>query len=776
MASSEKGHHPFERQLVQVALPLPVDQTFTYIWPSSLQRAPVPGLRVLLPFGRRRLAGFVLNGTPAQAVSGLPGKHPEFDCKEVLALLDDEPLFGKRELRFYEWISRYYLAPLGEVLKTALPVSVQQGSYQAVRILDAGLASLKSGVFLTAEEMEILRFLGKKGKCTRKELNTRTSSSGTRLLQSLIAKGFVETCQVLKGKKSGFSRQETVPATAAADRPALTPSPAGTPPDLTAPQAQALERILPPLRDARFHAFLLHGVTGSGKTEVYLRAIDHTLRTGRQAIFLIPEIGLTPQAVRRVAERFGDTIAVLHSRLTDRERLDYWWRIRLGQVKIAIGARSAVFAPFQNLGLIVVDEEHDSSYKQQDRVRYHARDLALVRGKMENAVVILGSATPALESYFNARQKKYTLLDLPERVQGRPMPEVETIDMRFRSTPRDPAASLSPALETAIRDNLAAGRKTLLFLNRRGYAHTLACKGCGHLFRCPRCSVSLTYHRLIKRLCCHYCEYQRPTPLDCPACQGTDLQPVGRGTERIEEEIRSLAPQARASRMDRDTTRRKGAHERILRQFEGEELDLLIGTQMIAKGHDIPEVTLVGVILADVSLDLPDFRAAERTFQLLLQVSGRAGRGDWPGRVLIQTFHPEHYCVRAACRQDYRDFYDQEILFREELGYPPFSRMVNLRLTGPVEEQVRAEAERLGETARSILAGDRTAFRDMEVLGPSLAPLARIRGRYRYHCFLKGSPPHRLLAFTRQVLADCNLRLTRSRMQLEVDVDPIQVL
>jgi len=761
-------------QRVQVAIPLPLDQTFTYLWPPSLPRDPVPGLRVLLPFGKRRVAGYVLDEPPPQ---GQGATTKEFTCREVLALLDEEPLFGEKELRFYRWIAGYYLVSLGEVLKTALPVSMHQRSYQGVRILEDGTVALRKGVFLTPEELETLGFLADKGKCTRSELQTRIPRAIPRLLQNLEDRGLVETCQILKGRQGRVPApdKESGDPPCEATRPVIAP-PAESPPELTADQARVLEGILPHLREKRFHAFLLHGVTGSGKTEVYLRTIDCALRSGREALFLIPEIALTPQAVRRFAARFGAGVAVLHSRLTDRERLDYWWKIRRGQLRIAIGARSAVFAPFPHLGVIVVDEEHDASYKQQDRVRYHARDLALVRGKFENAVVILGSATPSLESYFNAGQGKSTLLEMPERVHGRPLPRIEPVDMRFRSTPRKPGSSLSPLLESAIRENLGQGRKSLLFLNRRGYSHTLVCKACGHLWRCPHCSVSLTYHRQKKRLCCHYCEHQAPVPVQCPACQATDLQPVGRGTERIEEEIKALAPQARVSRMDRDTTRRKGSHERILRQFEGEELDLLIGTQMIAKGHDIPEVTLVGVILADVALDLPDFRAAERTFQLLLQVAGRAGRGDWPGRVLIQTFHPDHYCIQAACRQGYREFYDQELRFREELRYPPFSRIVNLRLTGTREEEVRAAADLLGESARSIQAGSASTYRDMEVLGPSQAPLARIRGRYRYQCFLKGSPPQRLLAFTREVLADCRHSLARGNVHLEIDVDPIQLL
>jgi len=530
------------------------------------------------------------------------------------------------------------------------------------------------------------------------------------------------------------------------------------------------------MEEAAYHPFLLHGVTGSGKTEVYMTLIEESLRKGRDALVLVPEIGLTPQTVHRFRSRFGSHIAVLHSGVLESERMEWWWKIRKGLVKIAIGTRSAIFAPFRNLGVIVVDEEHDPSYKQQDRLRYHARDLALVRGQQGRFLVLLGSATPSLESYYNARTGKSTLLELTERIEAQPLPPITCVDIRDRTTRNDFRDAISIPLAESLRDNLERGKKSLLFLNRRGYAPTVICNGCGHLFRCPRCSVTLTFHRSRKRICCHYCEHHDSPPNRCPACGGMNIQAVGKGTERIEEEIQALLPHARVGRMDRDTTRKRGAHARLLERFRGDDLDILIGTQMIAKGHDIPDITLVGVVLADVSLDLPDFRATERSFQLLLQVAGRAGRGPWPGQVLVQTRHPDHYCLSTLVCHDYGKFYEQEIEVRRELNYPPFSRMVNLRVSGLDDQKTSRAASRIGDLARSALQDAPFRGAALEILGPSQAPLGRLRGRFRYHCFLKGTPPRLLLSLAREVTGRAKPFLERNKIQLEVDVDPIQVL
>jgi len=824
---------------VRVAVPLPIEEPLTYLWPESTPSSPAIGWRVLVPLGNRRVTGYVVQGNPTPSRS-VAGKQESYAFKSILSVLDDEPLFGSKELQFYEWMARYYLASLGEVLRTALPGSMNVRSYKAVRILPEGMLALQRGLFLTRQEAEILSCLERSGQMALQSLRQKVGRSVARGVESLEEKGFVEGCQLLKGRKEAkaleqalvslsfppssrpseewisllpedearvvkyldrngpcsakdlkkalprlekvldnltkkgfveYRKQESLP-----EATSSTPVPPILPPSLTPEQRRAANEIRSFLDQDAFHSFLLHGVTSSGKTEVYLQVIEQALKTGKDALILVPEIGLTPQTLHRFSSRFGARVAVLHSRLTERERLDFWWKIRRGHAKIAIGARSAVFAPFRNLGVIVVDEEHDPSYKQQDRVRYNARDLALVRGQRERAVVILGSATPSLESYYNVQSDKSTLLELTERIQARPLPEIHPIDMRHPAPYRAERSSLSLPLQQALVENWEQGKKSLIFLNRRGYAHTLACRDCGHLVRCPHCSVSLTLHRARKRLCCHYCEYQALVPSECPSCGGLDVQPVGKGTERIEEEMRALLPESRIGRMDRDTTRKRGAHEKILSQFRGEDLDILIGTQMIAKGHDIPEITLVGVILADVSLDLPDFRAPERTLQLLMQVAGRAGRGEWPGRVLIQSYHPDHYCIESVCRHDYKKFYEQEIAYREELGYPPFCRMVNLRLTGKSEEATQKAARRMGEVARLIQDEQASQYKGIEILGPSLAPLARLRDRFRYHCFLKGKTPKTVLSFTRDILARRKEFLPSTRVQLEVDVDPVQVL
>ncbi len=824
---------------VEVALPLPIEEPLTYLWPTSAPMPPAVGWRVLVPLGNRKVTGYVIRVKPAPSIRSSPSRESR-TFKPISAVLDDEPLFGARELHFYQWIAEYYLSSIGEVLRTALPGSMNVKSYRAVRILPQGLLALKHGVFLTGQEADLLSHLERGGKMTLQSLRNKVGRHLQKGLTGLEQKGFVEACQLLKGSKTKHTTEQDLvhlslpdssppleewisllpkaearivthldregPCAAQALRKAVPRSskalqdliekgfvelrkqdslpdatlPASPTPEalprLTSEQETAVNTIRPLLEERAFHPFLLHGVTSSGKTEVYLRVIERALDTDRDALVLVPEIALTPQTLQRFSSRFGTHVAVLHSGLTDRERLDFWWKIRRGQARIAIGARSAVFAPFRNLGVIVVDEEHDPSYKQQDRVRYNARDLALLRGQREKAVVILGSATPSLESYYNVQIGKSTLLELTRRIRERPQPEVLPIDMRQPSSHGPTRSSLSQPLQQALKRNWGEGRKSLVFLNRRGYAQTLMCKDCGHLVRCPHCSVSLTLHRARKRLCCHYCEYQAIPSSECPACQGQQLQPVGKGTERVEEEIETLLPQARVGRMDRDTTRSRGAHEKILSRFRGEELDILIGTQMIAKGHDIPEITLVGVVLADASLNLPDFRASERTLQLLMQVSGRAGRGEWPGQVLIQSYHPDHACIEAVCVHDFRRFYEQEIAARKELDYPPFSRMINLRITGKSEETTQEAARRMGEFARRVQEENRSRYRGIEILGPSLAPLARLRDRFRYHCFFKGKAPRTLLAFTREVLAGRTRFLPSSRVQLEIDVDPVQVL
>ncbi|HEY3357042.1 MAG TPA: primosomal protein N', partial [Polyangia bacterium] len=536
-----------------------------------------------------------------------------------------------------------------------------------------------------------------------------------------------------------------------------------TPPPLTARQVEVLQTLEPALGGG-YAGFLLHGVTSSGKTEVYLRLVAAARARGMSAVVLVPEIALTPQLCARFRARFGDDVAVLHSGLRDAERLAEWRRLRDGRVGIALGARSAVFAPAANLGVVVVDEEHDPSFKQEEGVRYHARDVALVRAQHAGAVAVLGSATPSLESFANAQAGRLRLLSLPERATPRPLPGVEVVDLRKYRPERE--GLFSAPLVAAVRQTLAAGEQTILFLNRRGFATTVLCTSCGEPLKCMHCSVTLTAHREGRRVTCHYCGFTRPAPSLCPRCGG-GLRELGSGTERVEEALKVHFPTARVARLDRDSARGAGLG-RVLDSVRGRAVDIVIGTQMITKGHDFPGVTLVGVLLADTGLALPDFRAGERTFQLLTQVAGRAGRGDSPGRVLIQTYSPDHPSVRFATAHDYAGFYAAETAVRQELGYPPFGRLVMVRIDATEEARAREAATLLGERGRT-LAG---RYPGVTLLGPVEAPLLRLKGRYRWQLMLRG-PERRAVHGLGRALAAAELPAGVRRI---VDVDPVSTL
>ena len=537
---------------------------------------------------------------------------------------------------------------------------------------------------------------------------------------------------------------------------------------LTPQQQDALDHIKAAIDGENFAPILLHGVTGSGKTEVYMQAIAYLLSKGRRAIVLVPEISLTPLLVSRFLSRFEENIAVLHSGLSSGERYDEWQHIRRGAADVVIGARSAIFAPMERLGLIVVDEEHEASYKQDTDPRYHGRDTAIMRARFENIPVILGSATPSLESYYNAQQHKYHLLAMTQRVDNRPLPAVEIIDRR-----RGPRAQLfANPLEEALRDTLAKGEQALIFLNLRGYANFYLCRECGFVYECPRCNVTLTYHAALRRLVCHYCDFSRIPPTSCEQCGSMDVQYRGLGTERVEEELRLLFPDAAIARMDRDAVSGKNAHFTILQRFENGEIDILIGTQMIAKGHDFHNVTLVGVIAAETGLHLPDFRAGERTFQLLTQVAGRTGRGDLGGEVIIQTFTPTHYAILAAQHHDYLAFYDREIAFRQQLRYPPFSRMVNIVLQGADEDFTRELAAQMAAMLNAAPQGPQR----VTVLGPSPAPLTKIRSKYRFQLLLKCDHSAYMRNFVKAQLERFRDMVAVKDAQIIVDVDPVHLL
>jgi primosomal protein N' (replication factor Y) len=550
------------------------------------------------------------------------------------------------------------------------------------------------------------------------------------------------------------------------------------PPTLTPAQERVLAPITAAVARGAYAPFLLHGVTGSGKTEVYLRAIEDALRRGRQALVLVPEISLTPQLTQRFRGRFGDEVAVLHSGLSDAERYDQWRRLR-GEAgrpaRIAIGARSALFAPLERLGVLVVDEEHDASFKQDESPRYHARDLALVRAQRAGAVVILGSATPSLESLYNARRGKVTLLRLVGRVHERPMPRMEVIDLTRADLVGHRTALLSRELAEAVAETVAAGEQAILFLNRRGYSSFVLCRDCGQVFECRHCSVSLTHHQRVSRLLCHYCGYSEPVPKACPVCRGDRVGMMGVGTERIEDALRGLLPGAKVARLDRDTATTRARLEGILAAFARREVDVLIGTQMVTKGHDFPGVTLVGAIFADQGLHFPDFRAAERTYQLLCQVAGRAGRGHREGRVLVQTFSPGHPAIQAAVRGDEEAFYEHEVAMREQLGYPPAGRLVAFRMEGASEQATRTAAQVLGRRARERIDSAPWAGQ-VTVLGPAEAPLARLHGKVRYQMLLRGRRGDLVRRFARELLPGAARAEIPRGVRVAVDVDPVNLL
>jgi primosomal protein N' (replication factor Y) len=537
-------------------------------------------------------------------------------------------------------------------------------------------------------------------------------------------------------------------------------------------QERAKAGISELIRAGGFHPVVLHGVTGSGKTEIYLHAMAEVLKTGGSVLFLVPEIALTPQLLNRICARAGqEEIAVLHSDIAPSIRYSHWQRIRRGEIRLVAGARSALFAPLRDLRLIVVDEEHDTSYKQDDRLPYHARDLAIMRAKLAKALVILGSATPSMQTLYHAKKQKYRLFSLPERVAQRPLPDVEIIDMRDEKDTEGRILPLSALLQGALKDTLNAGRQALLFLNRRGFHTIVFCQDCRHRLLCPACAVAMTHHVAEGVLKCHYCGRHQPVPTTCPACRGSRIRHFGLGTERLEAEVRRLFPDARTARMDSDTTVHKGAHEAILKSLRGRHTDILVGTQMITKGHDLPDIALVGVVCADLSLDVPDFRAAERTFQLLTQVSGRGGRGDFPGQVIIQTFNPEHYAILHAKNHDCESFYSEEIRLRKSLLYPPFSRLVVLQLSALRKDRGQAAIEHVGAVARHLMKGRNRQGR-FEIIGPVEAPLAKLRGRYRWHLLIKGQDI-RLLHEAATMLRD---QSGAKGLTVKVDVDPMNFM
>ncbi|MCY4400245.1 MAG: primosomal protein N' [Gemmatimonadetes bacterium] len=766
---------------VEVALPVPVHRAFTYRIEGE---APAAGTRVMVPFRNKRLVGWVLG----------PGSEVP-RVRDVLSVLDTEPSVGAELMALAHWIADYYVAPEGIVLKTMLPARMGSPSARQPAPKTRLVVRLTRSVG-TLDELD--RIFGR-AKRQREAYDRLQGSGGRQPLAALLESGFSRgVVRGLEDKHVARVTREVVERDPFRDQslasgPALTPTPA---------QRAVLQRMGGAL-DQGGGTFLLHGVTGSGKTLVYIELIGQVLARGRDAIVLVPEIALTPQTVSRFREAFGDLVAVLHSGLSTGERFDAWRQLRSGARRIAVGARSAVFAPVSSPGAIIVDEEHDGSYKQSETPRYSARDVAVVRAARAGAVCVLGSATPSLESWVNARTGKYTLLELPDRVGGGVLPEVRVVDLRSRpgtggpagrssppasaaraparsgsaAPPASPSASaappdpppgvLSPPLVDALRRRLERGEQTILLLNRRGYATFLLCHSCGDVGECVQCSVAMTLHRGRGRLICHHCGHTEVPPERCSRCGAADLSYGGLGTEQVERILLETLPGARVARMDMDTTRGKWSHRDILGRVRAGEVDILLGTQMIAKGLDFPRVTLVGVINADIGLHLPDFRSCERTFQLLAQVAGRAGRGHLPGEVVIQTYVPDHYVVRAAVVHDYKGFVERELKARRDPLYPPHLRMGRILVSSPVQEEALAAAEALGAWLRK---GGRPP---PEVMGPAPAPIERLHGRFRWHVLLRGSVSD--VGRTLHSVA-ARFRARGTDVRISLDRDPLQLM
>ncbi len=757
-----------EASYVEVAVPVPLRRLFTYRASPELAPRLVPGCRVAVPFSGRKLAGFVLG--PAERPLGVAR------VRDVAGLLEPEPVFPEELLAFLRAAASYYMHPLGEVLRAAAPAMPKDAFrrlardgflHQGETLPGAALPTRRTLVVRRTEVAADRVRLGARQRavldCVERERELdldalrAVAKSPRPLVRALEKRGLVET-EEREVVADPFFR-------ARVER--------DEPPELKPAQRIAVDAITRALRDPERgdpRSFLLHGVTGSGKTEVYLHAIAEALAHGRGALLLVPEIALTPQLVARFRARFGDALAVLHSGLRDRERNDAWRALRAREVRIAIGARSALFAPVPDLGIVVVDEEHDASFKQEDGFRYQARDMALLRAQRAAAVAVLGSATPSIESRYLADEGRLALLELKERATPQALPDVEIVDLaRHRSGPSGNPL-LSAPLHRALERCLADGNQAILFLNRRGFAPSVRCEACGAVAECPACSVALTEHRRAGVLRCHYCDYASPPGETCAACGARDLVRIGLGTEQLEDTLAAVFAPARIGRLDRDTAATAGPEE-VLDRFRRREIDVLVGTQMVTKGHDVPSVTLVGVVLADQSLAFPDFRAAERTFQLLSQVAGRAGRGEAPGRVIFQTYSPEHSAVRFAARHDYEAFYREELGARRELGYAPFARLAAVRVDAGDEARASGAAEELAQVAAAHTSSRSGIVR---VLGPAPAPLARLRGRYRYRFLLRSADRRALRAVAGAVAGRIDEGLSPARAS--VDIDPVSML
>ena len=811
-------------EFCDVALPVPLDMAFTYRVPDGM--TPVIGGRVLVPFRQQRMMGIVVE---------LHDRKPKVATKNVLSVVDPAPVLDDQLLSLGRWISDYYLAPIGEVFRTMLPLTAEFKRFIGYRVTEQGhmalhLAGMSGSSARSqrtpeeqATEFRVLDYLAAvDGDLTREQTLRSSTQASRKLLDGMVRKKWiiredvsapqeaartikvavlksaegklnanqrlivetlasaggrvpVETLQSLDVPRTTLAtliRRGTVelieaPADFTVSRTKPRPQPFEF--DFTPAQKSALASLRERVDSLKFSGMLLHGVTGSGKTAVYLAGMRSVLEAGRSAILLVPEIGLTPAVAADLHQIFGDEVAILHSALSDKERAEQWHRIKRGEARMVVGTRSAVFAPVSDLALVIVDEEHDASYKQEETPRYHARDVAVMRAKMSNAVVVLGSATPSLESYFNATKNKYALIELPDRVEKRPLPEVEIVDMRieFQETGREQVISRKLAAE--IQKRLDRREQVMVLLNRRGYSPVVLCRTCGKKLECTNCAIALTHHKREHKMVCHYCGYTAPVPRACVHCGSEYIYFLGTGSEKLEELLHGMFPQARIARLDRDTVRGHEDFERALNALNEGELDLVVGTQMIAKGHDIHGVTLVGVVGADVALGFPDFRAAERTFQLLTQVAGRAGRGQSPGKVILQTYFQDHYAVQFAAQHDFVGFYEKELRFRSWMHYPPYSALANVLVRSDNLDDALKWSGILGKWFNE------TRHESVRVLGPAAAPIMRLKRDYRYHFVLKSPSRQKLNTTLRSMLAYAAEQKI-PRTQVIVDVDAIWLM
>ena len=748
--------HESPVRLIAVAVPVPFLDLLTYNVPATMPLPPV-GARVRVPVGSRVVTGCVV--THDAAIDGA------MEARDVVEVLDSEPFLPGVIVELCRWVAEYYVSGIGDAIGVAMPpgARTRASGFKTRRVVSVtphGLAVLAAEPVvdaprLTAKQRTALEVLaGLSTGLPATELRER--GIGMYVAGQLAKQGLV-SIGAERNERDPFER--SVMASIAYDAARA----------LTVEQQAAMDRLALLVDEKAFRVALLHGVTGSGKTEIYLRLADKVCRSGRQVLLMVPEIALTPSIAALFRGAFGARVAIQHSALSDGERHDQWQRIRNGEVDLVIGTRSAVFAPLPRLGLVIVDEEHDGSYKQEESPRYHGRDVAIVRASREGALVVLGSATPSMESYQNAESGKYVRVALTRRVMDRPLADVRVVNMRDEYAVEGPDTVISRALAAAIEDRLARREQVLILLNRRGYATAVFCRQCGDAFECPNCSISLTVHtaRHGWRARCHYCNYSLAVPKVCRACAAPYLEQSGFGTEQVEHRVRERFPAARIGRVDRDSVRRKGALTSLLSAFASGELDILVGTQMIAKGHDFPRVTLVGVISADVGLGLADFRAGERTFQLLAQVAGRAGRGERPGEAIIQTLYPEHYSIELACRQDFPAFFERELEYRRGMRYPPFVALVNAVVRGRTLDEAMSAAAAITGRLEPLAVGA-----GFSLLGPAPAPMGRLRGEHRVQFFLKGSRR----ADMRQALKSVVAGMPELRRRVTIDIDPLSVL